>query len=331
MASLRLKDILQGREDELGLGQMTGEAGLARSTSSIRIQRYEEAEGFWHRIIPDVILVITPQYVSELTTTPSESRRKIFQAIISNRIPLIAVSETDAVSDFMASFSELYRIPVFTSVYDGFLLESRLSGLLREKLENSISRHGTLVSVSGLGVMFVGDSGTGKTECSLKLAERGHRWIADDAVEIERRGDLLYGRSHELTKGLINIKHRGLVEAKELLDAHAILDDSVINLVVEFGSEHIPRGLPRGKRANAELLFLKNRRFSAACCGELQLKTMDHNGRQEGLCRAEKSLDIMGVRLPCMGLPGFPQTRRIYRHVEFGVKKLMREREKGDS
>jgi len=294
MASLRLKDILQGREDELGLEQMTGEAGLARSTSSIRVQRYEEAEGFRERIVPEVILVMTPPYVSELITIPSESRKKIFQSIISNRIPLIAISETDAVPGLMASFSELYGIPVFTSMYDEFLLESRLSGLLREKLENSISMHGTLVSVSGLGVLFVGDSGTGKTECSLKLAERGHRWIADDAVEIERRGDLLYGRSHELTKSLINIKNRGVVKARELLCAKAVLDDSVINFMVE-------------------------------------LKTMDHNGRQEGIYRAEKLLDIMGVKLPCMELPGFPQTRRIYRHVEFGVQKLMREMERGDS
>ena len=179
---------------------MTGEAGLARSTSSIRVQRYEKAEGFREWIIPDAALVITPQYISELTSIPSESRKKIFQAIISNRIPLIAISETDTVPGLMASFSESYGIPVFASVYDEFLLESRLSGLLREKLENSISMHGTLVSVSGLGVMLTGDSGTGKTECSLKLAERGHRWVADDAVEIERRGDSLYGRSHELVQ-----------------------------------------------------------------------------------------------------------------------------------
>jgi len=265
---------------------MTGETGLARSTSSLRIQRYEKVEGFREGIIPDVVLVITPQYVSELTTIPSESRKKILQVIISNRIPLIAVSETDTVPSLMASVSETYGVPVFTSLYDEFLLESRLSGLLREKLENSISVHGTLVSVSGLGVMFTGDSGTGKTECSLKLAERGHRWIADDAVEIERRGDLLHGRSHELTKGLINIKHRGIVEAQKLLGAKAILDDSVINLMVE-------------------------------------LKTIGHNGRRRGICGAEKLSDILGVKLPCMELLGFPQTRNLYRHVEFGVQKLM--------
>jgi HPr kinase/phosphorylase len=293
MASLRLRDIIQGSEDELGLKQITGEAGLTRLTSSIRVQRYEEAEGFWDRIIPYVILVITPPFVSELTTISSESRKKIFQAIISNRIPCIAVCETEAVTDPLLSFSELYGIPLFASVYDEFLLESRLSRLLREKIKNSISMHGTLVNVSGLGVIFVGDSGAGKTECALELVERGHRWIADDAIEIERRGDYLYGQSHGLVKCLINIRSRGVVEAEELLGAQAILDDSVINLMVE-------------------------------------LKTTDHNGGQS-IYSEGKLMDIMGVKLPYMELPGFPQTRKIWRHVELRVQELMREMEIGDS
>jgi HPr kinase/phosphorylase len=330
MASLRLKDILQGREDELGLSQMAGEAGLTRSTESIRVQRHEKAQGSWERIIPDAVFVITPQYVSELTMLPSESRNKVFHAIASNSIPLIALSETGTVPGLMASFAELYGIAVFASVYDEFLLESRLSRLLREKLENYISMHGALVSVSGIGVMLVGDSGSGKTECALKLAERGHRWIADDAVEIERRGDLLHGRSNELVKGLMDIKHRGIVEAEELLDARAILGDSVINLLVEFVSVRSPRGLPRGKRANAKPRFLKNRRFSAAGCGELQLKAIDYKGRRQGV-HADKSYDILGVRLPCVEIPGFPQTRNSWRHVELEVHKLMSAMERGDS
>ncbi|MGZ6237815.1 MAG: hypothetical protein ACXWMJ_10920 [Syntrophales bacterium] len=272
---------------------MTGKAGLSRSTSSTRVQRYEVAEVLRDQIIPDVILIVTPQYISQLTSMPSQSRKKIFRSIVSNRIPLIAVSETDTVPGLIASFSELCGIPVFTSVHDGFLLESRLSGLLREKLENSVFMHGTLVSVSGFGVMFTGDSGTGKTECSLELAARGHRWIADDAVEIKRRGDMLYGRSHELTKGLINIRHRGIMEAKELLGAQAILEDSIINLIVK-------------------------------------LRAVDHNGGQN-ICSEKKILDIMGVKLSCMELPGFPQTRGIYRYVECRVQKLMREMERGES
>ena len=293
MASLRLKDILQDREAELGLRQITGEAGLMRSTNGIRVQRYEKAQGFGERVIPDVILVINPQCISELTTIPSESRKKIFQTIISNRIPLIAVSETERVPAPLLPLSELHGIPLFTSVYDEFLLESRLSRLLREKIENSISMHGSFVSVSGLGVIFVGDSGAGKTECALELVKRGHQWIADDAIEIERRGDLLYGRSHELVKRLINIRSSQIVKAEELLGAETILDDSSIDLMIE-------------------------------------LKRTDHNGVQN-MYPEEKLLDIMGVKLPCMELAGFPQTRRICKRVEVRIQKLMREIERGDS
>jgi HPr kinase/phosphorylase len=290
MASLRLKDILQGREGDLGLAHMTGEAGLARSIVSIRVERFENAGGFRRRVIPGVVPVVTRQHVSELTSVRSLSRKKILRSIISNRIPLIAISETDIVPDFIASFSELNGIPVLASVYDGFLLESRLAGLFREKLEHSVSMHGTLVSISGLGVMLAGESGAGKTECALKLTERGHRLVADDAVEVDRRGDLLYGRCHELVKGLINIKQRGIVEAEELLGAHAILNDSVINLMVEFYNERSPRGV-----------------------------------------RAEKLSDVLGVKLPCVELPGFPQTTNSWRYVELEVRKIMSARKRGDS
>lgn len=292
MASLRLKDILQGRESELGLRQIAGEAGLMRSTNGIRVQRYEEGQGFRERIIPDVVLVINPQCISKLTTMPSESRKKIFQTIISNRIPLIAVSETEMVPALLLPLSESQDIPLFTSVYDEFLLESRLSRLLREKIENSISVHGSFVSVSGLGVIFVGDSGAGKTECALELAKRGHQWIADDAVEIEKRGDLLYGRSDELVKRLINIGSSGIVEAGELLGAQTILDDSIINLMVE-------------------------------------LRKTDHTAVQNTYPE-ERLQDIMGVKLPCIELAGFPLTSRIYEHVELRVQKMMKDMGRGD-
>jgi len=293
MASLRLKDILQGRESELGLRRIAGEAGLMRSMNGIRVQRYEEGQGFLERIIPDVVIVINPQCIFKLTTIPFQSRKKIFQTIISNRIPLIAVSEMERVPAPLLPLSESHGIALFTSMYDEFLLQSRLSRLLREKIENSISVHGSFVSVSGLGVIFVGDSGAGKTECALELAKRGHQWIADDAVEIEKRGDSLYGRSDELVKRFINIRSSGIVEAGELLDTQTILDDSIINLMVE-------------------------------------LRKTDHNGAQSTY--PEEGLrDIMGVKLPCMELAGFPRTRRIYEHVELRVQNLMKEMGRGDS
>jgi len=289
MTALKLKDILEGAEDKLGLKQMTGKAGLMRRIDHIGVQRYDEEERFRDRLIPDVILIITPLCLSELEMTSSESREKIFQTIISCRIPCVALSKTDSPPDFMLSFSELHNIPLFASMYDEFLLESRLLGLLREKIDKVVSIHGALVNVLGIGVIIAGDSGTGKTECARELVERGHTWIADDVIEIEKRDNILYGRSHDLIKYLIHIKHAGIVDAKKFLSASAVRDESVINLLVEL------------------------------------VKAGD-TWRREGVYSAERLQDVLGVKLHYIQLPCFPHTKNICKYVEQRVQRLLKER-----
>ncbi len=289
MTALKLKDILEGAEDRLGFEQMTGKTGLMRRIDHVGVQRYDEQDGFWDRLIPEAILIITPLCLSELAMISSESREKIFQTIISCRIPCVALSKTDSPPDFMLSFSESHRIPLFTSMYDEFLLESRLLGLLREKIDEVISLHGALVNVFGIGVVITGDSGTGKTECARDLAERGHAWIADDVIEIEKRENILYGHSHDLIKYLIHIKHKDIIDAKKFFIASTVLDETVINLLVEL-----------------------------AKVSSIQ--------RQEGAYRAEKLQDIMGVKLSYIQLPCFPHTENIYKFVEQTVQRLLNER-----
>ena len=286
MAALKLKDILRGAGDTLGIKHMTGKTGLMRKANGIRVQHYEEEDGFWDRLIPDVILVITSRAVSELAVISSESREKIFQTIISSRIPCIALAKTDLPHDFMISFSETYNIPLFTSMHDEFFLESRLLGLLRERIDNSLSIHGALVNVFGNGVIIAGDSGTGKTECSCELVKRGHAWIADDCIEIEKRGALLYGRSHDLIKRLIDIKHSGIIDAKQILGDGVILDETMISLIVELKKENDIRG-------------------------------------KEGGYLAGTLKDIMGVKIPYVQLPCFPHTGNVYKYIECAVQKLL--------
>jgi HPr kinase/phosphorylase len=285
MAALKLRDILRGAKDTLGIKHMTGKAGLMRKASAIRVQHYVEEDGFWDRLIPDVIIIITPRAVSELAMISSESREKIFQTISSSRIPCIALAKTDSPHDFMVTFSDTYNIPLFTSLHDEYFLESRLLGLLREKIAHSLSMHGALVNVFGNGVIITGDSGTGKTMCSCELVKRGHAWIADDSIEIEKRGALLYGRSHDLIKQLIDMKHTGIVDAKQILGAEVILDETIINLMVEFKKESDIR-------------------------------------KWEGGYPAGTLKEIMGVKIPYVQLPCFPHTENLYKHIECAVQTL---------
>ncbi|HUH65248.1 MAG TPA: hypothetical protein VLZ07_02350 [Syntrophales bacterium] len=294
MAPLRLKDVIEGREEHLGVRQMAGSRGLGRYIGGVRVERYDDTGEFLRAEHEDAILVLTPRFVSELTALAHLSRENILQAVISKNIPLIAVSESEIIPDILTYLSKLCGIAVFASSHDEFLLESRISGLLRERIGNAITVHGTLVNVSGVGVMIVGDSGIGKTECSCELVKRGHRWIADDAVEIERRGSSLYGSGHASVRGLIDRKRGGVLFAEELFGAAAVDAASEIGLIVE----------------------LKN----------------IGGGRETLGCRTRDGMRrIMGIGLPCREISGYPAACDMYLMIEFAVNELIKEQERGCS
>ena len=236
---ITIKDLLEDSGERLCIRQMTGKSGLMREISRVKVQRYMEVEGFWDRLIPEAILIITPACLSALASTPSKRREDILQTIISSRISCLALAETSSPPDFFVCFSEANAVPLFTSTHNEFLLESRLIGLLREKIDCIVLIHGVLMNVYGMGIILTGDSGIGKTACGLKLAKRGHAWVADDVVEIEKRnGNVLYGRGHGLTRHLIEIKGVGIVKARDILGAAAVVDETVVNMMIELANSN---------------------------------------------------------------------------------------------
>lgn len=145
-----------------------------------------------------------------------------------------AVAEAQRIPEYLKDYSEKTGKPVFASRYSAELLKSRLAGLLREIGEKKTMVHGVLLQVSGLGVLITGESGIGKTACGLNLAARGHAWVADDAVVLEGRGDLLYGRGHERTRNLIAPRGRGIIRAEVLLGKRAVRRETRVDLIVHF-------------------------------------------------------------------------------------------------
>lgn len=279
MSALKLKDILQDGEDLLGITNITGVPGLMKEISQVGVQRYTGEESFWDRLIPDTILIIPPSYLSKLAFTSSTVKSNFFQYILTLRISCIAISENKLLPDFISSFSESCRVPVFASFYDEFLLESRLIGLLREKIQHIILLHGSLVNVFGCGIVITGESNTGKTECACKLTEKGHTWIGDDALEVERRNNILYGRSQDAVKHYIHIKRRGIINTTHLFDPSSMRDETVIDLIIEFQKEHFSK-------------------------------------EKEGNNHTKQLRTIMGVTLPHFLLPVFPWSTDTHMHVE---------------
>lgn len=96
--------------------------------------------------------------------------------------------------------------------------------------------HGTLVQVSGVGVLLLGDSGTGKSGCALELISRGHQLVADDSVEVHSSEQTLYGRAPESIVGVMNIRGLGLVKVSELFGAHSVCTNVKISLCLELSA-----------------------------------------------------------------------------------------------
>jgi len=146
--------------------------------------------------------------------------------------------------DILDSF-RTFSLPCFSSFFDEYLLESRLTEVCREKINQIAVVQGTLVNVFGRGVLLTGDSGVGKTACSIRLARMGHAWVADDVVVMEKHGDgTLSGHAHPRIAGLIEVRGEGPVPAGAVLDRGAILEESPVDLIVSFAPES-PSGVRR--------------------------------------------------------------------------------------
>lgn len=164
----------------------------------------------------------------------SARRDRLLAPAFLRHIACAAVAEAQRIPEYLMDFSERTGRPVFASRYPAPLLESRLAGLLREMGERKTMVHGVLLRIAGLGVLITGESGIGKTACSLNLAARGHAWVADDAVVLEGRGTVLYGRGHKKTRNWIAPRGRGILRAEALLGKKAVCREACVDLIVHF-------------------------------------------------------------------------------------------------
>lgn len=105
---------------------------------------------------------------------------------------------------------------------------------LNRKLAPQITRHGVLMNIYGQGVLMMGDSGIGKSETAIELLKRGHRLVADDAVEIQRVSGSLWGTAPEMIRHYIEIRGVGVIDVQRLFGMGAVQHDSEVELVIQL-------------------------------------------------------------------------------------------------
>ena len=170
-----------------------------------------------------------------LAQVPSEDRRRIFDALLAYEVPALIITRgLDPFPELMEMADKHDRTILRTQETTTAFMGALIAGL-RNELAPRITRHGVLVEVYGEGVLLLGESGVGKSETAIELVKRGHRLVADDAVEIKRVGvNRLVGSAPELIRHYIELRGIGVVDVQQLFGMSAVREDQDIDLVVSL-------------------------------------------------------------------------------------------------
>jgi HPr kinase/phosphorylase len=191
--------------------------------------------GFTQNFLPGRLQVIGESELAYLATLSPEGQLTAFQRVIELDAPACFVTKGLPVADNLLAFARRHRFPLFRSSLDVVEFIGELSRYLAHKFAPRTELHGTLVDVYGVGLMFTGRSGIGKSECALDLVERGHRLVADDVVEVSKTDEeVLLGRFRSILKHNIEIRGVGVIDVQAIFGIRAIRMQKRIEVEVQL-------------------------------------------------------------------------------------------------
>jgi len=170
-----------------------------------------------------------------MDSIPVEQAEARLDRLFSFDVPAIFVSKGQDVPDYLLAAATRREVPVLRSQRTTKELYQLIKPFMELSLAPSTTLHGSLASVYGVGLLFMGESGVGKSECVLDLVERGHRLVADDLVLVSRQGnDVLIGRGHELQRHHMEIRGVGIIDVSALFGVRAIRQQKRIEVIVSL-------------------------------------------------------------------------------------------------
>jgi HPr kinase/phosphorylase len=170
-----------------------------------------------------------------LSTLSREKRLESFERFFSKRPPVVLITRNLEPIDGLLETAQKYEVPVLRTSDSTSAAMSALISYLSVELAERITRHGVLVEVAGEGVLILGDSGVGKSETAIELIKRGHRLIADDAVEIRRVSKkTLVGSAPDNIRHFIEVRGIGIVNARRIFGTGAVKLTEKIDLVIQL-------------------------------------------------------------------------------------------------
>jgi HPr kinase/phosphorylase len=234
---LKVADLLSRKGDPLQLELLTGEVGLEREIRSPEASSPGLVlAGYTARFAGiDRVHVLGETEITYLASLDPKTRRASIETFLSYALPCIVLTKAQEAPEELLVLAREKGIPVIRTRLKTAEFYRRLKPFLDDAFAPRTTVHGSLADVFGVGLLFRGRSGIGKSECVLDLVERGHRLVADDVVHITRRGhDVLIGRGHEISRHFMEIRGVGLIDINALFGIRSVRQQKRIEVVVQL-------------------------------------------------------------------------------------------------
>jgi len=215
---------------------LTGESGLDRTLPGSEMSSPGLVlAGFTPRFLGGRLYVLGETEITYLASLEELGRRQALETLFSYDFPCVFVTKAQAVPAELLELAVQHDVAVVRSALKTSSLYHRMRPYLEEAFAPHTVIHGSLADVYGVGLLFIGRSGIGKSECVLDLVERGHRLVADDVVHVRRLGqDVLIGRGHDAARHFMEIRGIGLIDIRALFGIRAVRQQKRIEVVVQL-------------------------------------------------------------------------------------------------
>ena len=273
VSGVSVRALIGSRPDTLGLALelLAGADGLDRVISSPHIQKTGLAlAGFHEYLKPGRVLVFGESEIRYLESLEPSTAASAMREALGQDFPCVLITGGFAPPPGLVAEAERVHLPLLRTLVPTPAAIAKLTSVLEDHLADRTIVHGVLVDILGLGVLIIGESGIGKSECALDLIVRGHRLVADDTVEIRRRSEsILIGTCPELTRHHMELRGLGLINVKELFGIASTRSSKRVELVI-------------------------------------QLERWDPSREYERLGLDDEFCDLVGLRAPMMRMPVAP-------------------------
>jgi len=191
--------------------------------------------GFFNHFDSERVQIIGHVEMAYLKQMDEEQRLNVLSRLMDFHVPCIVFSRNMEISDKLIRLATEKEVPLLRTSKTTSSIMAEIIRWLNVELAPRITIHGGLVDVYGEGILIMGESGIGKSEAALELIKRGHRLVADDAVEIKKvSDDTLIGSAPDITRHFIELRGIGIIDVKTLFGVESVKNTQSIDLVIKL-------------------------------------------------------------------------------------------------